>query len=257
MYNFNGCIPLTMEESMEEAFAATVYLSSTRKSKNIKMKLTAVTLPEWNIRPNRSTVNEVEDQLVQEPARYINHGYRYKEGLWAAQVPQCPAPSSETVSGTSQAAAADLASTSTTGIPILMDGTNEQTIDISIGSATELRDVNISRSEAMQNHWRSADERFKTVFEANPFGLSCSVCDRLWFERDLKKVKHRNISFLQTKFPDENVTEFRLCSTCSESIDANKIPTLSLKRFRYPPSRADCRLTVSIRLISRTVAKSS
>ncbi|GBP83135.1 Gamma-aminobutyric acid type B receptor subunit 1 [Eumeta japonica] len=70
-----------------------------------------------------------------------------------------------------KAAAADLASTSTTGIPVLMDVTNEQTIDISIGSVTELRDVNISRSEAMQNHWRSADKRFKTVFEANPFVL--------------------------------------------------------------------------------------
>ncbi|GFU58438.1 uncharacterized protein TNCV_1368711 [Trichonephila clavipes] len=120
-------------------------------------------------------------------------------------------------------AAANLASTSTTGIPVLMDVTNEQTIDISIGSATKLRDLNISRSEAMQNHWRSADKRFKTVFEANPFGLPCSVCDRLWIERDLKKVKHHNISFLQTKFPDENVTEFRLCSTCSKSIDANKV----------------------------------
>ncbi|GFX16965.1 uncharacterized protein TNCV_2519421 [Trichonephila clavipes] len=126
-------------------------------------------------------------------------------------------------------AAANLASTSTTGIPVLMDVTNEQTIDISIGSATELRNLNISRSEAMQNHWRSADKRFKTVFEANPFGLSCSVCDRLWFERDLKKVKHRNISFLQTKFPDENVTEFRLCSTCSKSIDANN----TLKYIEY------------------------
>ncbi|GFU34277.1 uncharacterized protein TNCV_4347731 [Trichonephila clavipes] len=93
-------------------------------------------------------------------------------------------------------AAANLASTSNTGIPVLMDVTNEQTIDISIGSATELRDLNISRSEAMQNYWRSADKRFKTVFEANPFGLSCSVCDRL--------------------------------CTCSKSIDANKIPTLSL-----------------------------
>ncbi|KAL4702297.1 hypothetical protein ACJJTC_019711 [Scirpophaga incertulas] len=72
-------------------------------------------------------------------------------------------------------AAADLASTSTTGIPVLMDVTNEQTIDISIESATELRDVNISRSEAMENHWRSADNRFKTVFEANPMllGLPC------------------------------------------------------------------------------------
>ncbi|GFY02508.1 uncharacterized protein TNCV_3503891 [Trichonephila clavipes] len=96
-------------------------------------------------------------------------------------------------------AAANLASTSNTGIPVLMDVTNEQTIDISIGSATELRDLNISRSEAMQNHWRSADKRFKTVFEANPFGLSCSVCDRLWFERDLKKVKYRNISLSRAR----------------------------------------------------------
>ncbi|GFW05860.1 uncharacterized protein TNCV_603321 [Trichonephila clavipes] len=41
--------------------------------------------------------------------------------------------------------AANLASTSTTVIPVLMDVTNEQTIDISTGSATELRDLNISR----------------------------------------------------------------------------------------------------------------
>ncbi|GFV68968.1 uncharacterized protein TNCV_1238131, partial [Trichonephila clavipes] len=150
--------------------------------------------------------------LVQEPARNINHGYRWKEGA-THRYPNVRHRESETVSGTCRKAdaarnfsaaanlastsntgipvlmdvtneqtAANLASTSTTGIPVLMDVTNEQTIDISIRSATELRDLNISRSEAMQNHWRSADKRFKTVFEANPFGLSCSVCDILWFE---------------------------------------------------------------------------
>ncbi|GFV93679.1 uncharacterized protein TNCV_365801 [Trichonephila clavipes] len=86
------------------------------------------------------------------------------------QVPQCPAPSERdgfgnvakpTPLGTLPANLAstsntgiclcrmnlaNLASTSTTGIPVLMDVTNEQTIDISIGSATELRDLNISRS---------------------------------------------------------------------------------------------------------------
>ncbi|GFV14485.1 uncharacterized protein TNCV_166121 [Trichonephila clavipes] len=69
---------------------------------------------------------------------------------------------------TNEQTAANLASTSTTRIPVLMDVTNEQTIDISIGSATELRDLNISRSEAMQNHWRSADKR---QLEAYLFGL--------------------------------------------------------------------------------------
>ncbi|GFY24337.1 uncharacterized protein TNCV_1013861 [Trichonephila clavipes] len=129
---------------------------------------------------------------------------------------------------------------------------NRQSIYL-LDPATELRDLNISRSEAMQNHWRSADKRFKTVFEANPFGLSCSVCERLWFERDLKKVKHRNISLLQTKFPDENVMKFRLCSTCSKSIDANKIPTLSRSNgFRYSPKPSGLPLLdpISIRLIS-------
>ncbi|GFW22871.1 uncharacterized protein TNCV_2380861 [Trichonephila clavipes] len=122
---------------------------------------------------------------------------------------------------TNEQTAANLASTSTTGIPVLMDVTNEQTIDISIGSATELRNLNISRSEAMQNHWRSANKRFKTAFEANPFGLSCCVCDRL--------------------------------CTCSKSIDANKIPTLSRSNgFRYSPKPSGLPLLdpISIRLIS-------
>ncbi|GFX26853.1 uncharacterized protein TNCV_1840261 [Trichonephila clavipes] len=60
-------------------------------------------------------------------------------------------------------AAANLASTSTTGIPVLIDVTNEQTIDISIGSATKLRDLNISRSEAMQIigvQWTNASKRY-------------------------------------------------------------------------------------------------
>ncbi|GBP88956.1 hypothetical protein EVAR_87728_1 [Eumeta japonica] len=62
-----------------------------------------------------------------------------------------------------KAAAADLANTSTTGIPILMDVTNEQTIDISIGSATKLRDVNISRILS----WIPSDTRSFKPFVAH------------------------------------------------------------------------------------------
>ncbi|GFT83702.1 uncharacterized protein TNCV_2826201 [Trichonephila clavipes] len=212
----------------------------------------------WNQFHETGHIRRQLGQLVQEPARNINHGYRWKEPhtgtpMSGAERARRFRERRKADAARNFSAAANLASTSTTGIPVLMDVTNEQTIDISIGSATELRDLNISRSEAMQNHWRSVDKRFKTVFEANPFGLSCSVCDRLWFERDLKKVKHRNSSFLQTKLPDENVTEFRLCSTCSKSIDANKIPTLSRSNgFRYPPKPSGLPLLdpISIRLIS-------
>ncbi|GFU69713.1 uncharacterized protein TNCV_1221011 [Trichonephila clavipes] len=69
------------------------------------------------------------------PARNINHGYRWKEATH--RYPNVRRRVSETVSA--ERRKADAASTSNTGIPVLMDVTNEQTIDISIGSATELR----------------------------------------------------------------------------------------------------------------------
>ncbi|GFT54503.1 hypothetical protein TNCV_1080641 [Trichonephila clavipes] len=75
-----------------------------------------------------------------------------KRELWAThRYPNVRRRASEKVSRTSQKPTPrgtfrcrQPASTSTTGIPVLMDVTNEQTIDISIGSATELRDLNIS-----------------------------------------------------------------------------------------------------------------
>ena len=62
------------------------------------------------------------------------------------------------------------------------------TTHTSVEDVSELMDINITRIDAVQDHWRAADERFKTVFETNTFGLSCSVCDRLWYDRDLKKL---------------------------------------------------------------------
>ncbi|GFT69987.1 uncharacterized protein TNCV_4498481, partial [Trichonephila clavipes] len=66
-------------------------------------------------------------------------------------------------------AAANLASTSNTGIPVLMDVTNEQTIDISIGSATELRDLNISRSlDELRKH---CDDQWLRIRASNNTAL--------------------------------------------------------------------------------------
>lgn len=33
-----------------------------------------------------------------------------------------------------------------------------------------------------------AHENFDLKFRKNPFGYSCTVCDRLWFKNDLKKA---------------------------------------------------------------------
>lgn len=37
------------------------------------------------------------------------------------------------------------------------------------------------------NH-KFAHKQFQKMFVENPFGYACSVCDRLWFEKDLKKA---------------------------------------------------------------------
>jgi hypothetical protein len=76
----------------------------------------------------------------------------------------------------------------------------------------------------------------RAVFTDNPFGLACDVCDRLWFAKDLKKVKARHMRLLETTFPGEEVAAFQLCGTCCKALGANKVPTLSPSNgFKYPP----------------------
>ncbi|GFU13983.1 uncharacterized protein TNCV_1818241 [Trichonephila clavipes] len=115
-----------------------------------------------------------------------------------------------------------------------------------------------SRTSSMYR-WPSADKRFKTVFETHAFGLSDAafVIDFDTACRDLKKVKHRNIFSSNKIRADENVTEFRLCITCSKSIDAKNPESLSRSNvFRYPsngPSGLPLLDPISIRLISNAV----
>ena len=40
-----------------------------------------------------------------------------------------------------------------------------------------------------------ADEEFEKRFTSNRFGFSCSVCDRLWFDQDLRPVPVRATRF--------------------------------------------------------------
>jgi hypothetical protein len=45
-------------------------------------------------------------------------------------------------------------------------------------------DADCRRSLTMEEHWRSASERFENTFVNNSYGLECDVC-----ERDLKPMK--------------------------------------------------------------------
>ena len=69
-----------------------------------------------------------------------------------------------------------------------------------------------------------ADAEFKKQFLDNKFCFVCSVCDRLWFEKDLRPVPRGSIGLLATEFPGEDVSTFRACNTCYKSLAQLKVP---------------------------------
>lgn len=81
-----------------------------------------------------------------------------------------------------------------------------------------------------------ADDEFKKKFLNNPFGHTCHVCDRLWFLNDLHEVPSHCFDFLSKEFPSDNISDFKLCPTCYQSICKRKqIPYLSKSNgFVYP-----------------------
>jgi hypothetical protein len=85
-------------------------------------------------------------------------------------------------------------------------------------------------SEPMQGHWNVSNERLRAVFTDNPFGLACDVCDRLWFAKDLKKVKVRHVRLLETTFPGEEVPRTPKWNAVSFKPSCNT-PTTSRESF--------------------------
>lgn len=80
-----------------------------------------------------------------------------------------------------------------------------------------------------------AHNRFNKVFLNNPFGCKCSVCARLWFKNDLKKLVARYEELLTTIAPNIYLRNGQLCSTCDTSLRKNKVPTLATYNgFTYP-----------------------
>jgi hypothetical protein len=76
----------------------------------------------------------------------------------------------------------------------------------------------------------------------NRFGYSCNVCDRLWFEQDLKQVTNNHVDILAREFVDEDVSQFKVCATCWRSLNKQQIPGLSRSNEFvrvYPPYPTD------------------
>lgn len=86
----------------------------------------------------------------------------------------------------------------------------------------------------------SAHREFHKDFIENDFGHACDICDRLWFQKDLKIFVNNdttpNIEFIRTMLKNVNVTEVKICSTCLNVIKKNRVPSLSVyNEFEYPP----------------------
>ncbi|XP_040068216.1 uncharacterized protein LOC120841390, partial [Ixodes scapularis] len=98
-----------------------------------------------------------------------------------------------------------------------------------------------------------ATKIFQRLFRDNPFGSVCSVCDRLWFQNDLQPLPDRCHETLEQSFPNSDLTQFKLCSTCIQSVHKCHIPHLSSSNgYVYPPKPAHLPQlnAVSERLIS-------
>ncbi|GFU93480.1 uncharacterized protein TNCV_2200581 [Trichonephila clavipes] len=90
----------------------------------------------------------------------------------------------------------------------------------------------------IETHWRVASARFTMTFVNCPFGQKCDVCDRLWFLRSLKPTNEKHLPLLNNTFPEQLVTDFKLCATCKNSLDSDQVPTLSRSNgFVYPPKQ--------------------
>jgi hypothetical protein len=93
-------------------------------------------------------------------------------------------------------------------------------------------DVSMSNTKP---RYEKATDYFEKHFINNRFGYSCNVCDRLWFEQDLKQTTNNHPYILAREFVDEDVSQFKVCATCWLSLNKQQIPALSRSNgFVYP-----------------------
>lgn len=83
--------------------------------------------------------------------------------------------------------------------------------------------------------FRRAHRYFEDKCINNPFGYACSVCDRLWFEQDLKPAGNKYETILKTIVPDIPNKDIMLSNTCRTSLTKDKIPIMATYNgFKYP-----------------------
>ncbi|XP_072142204.1 uncharacterized protein [Dermacentor andersoni] len=91
--------------------------------------------------------------------------------------------------------------------------------------------------ERLSQH-ASATNMFQKRFTQNPFGYSCSVCDRLWHKNDLKPLPEAHATVVADAFRTD-VSGFEVCRTYMQTTRRNRIPNYSTTNgYAYPPKPA-------------------
>lgn len=94
------------------------------------------------------------------------------------------------------------------------------------------RIVDTERDPSFETYWAATTRHFQRIFYENEFENPCTVCDRLWFQNDLKPAKEAYYNILTPLFGS---IVHSVCSNCRQALDRGKIPQLSSTNdFNYP-----------------------
>ena len=100
----------------------------------------------------------------------------------------------------------------------------------------------------------SVHVRFHKPFIQNKFGYTFKICDRLWFEGNLKNLICDSVEFVRTFIQNVDKHFIAVCSTCRTSIEKSIPKMVVYNGFEYPTMPGNfrnCSLDlVSERLIS-------
>ena len=86
-----------------------------------------------------------------------------------------------------------------------------------------LERVNERNKDELQWRWSSAADKFNKLFSSNEFGSVCSVCDRLCFASDVKRVDETHVPTLLRCFPGQDVRSWVACSNCYRYLKTGKL----------------------------------
>lgn len=112
---------------------------------------------------------------------------------------------------------------------------------ITVQPGTSSDQIEVQQAQSTWNtKWAFSIMRFKSTFLDNDFGYACSVCDRLWFKKDLKPITAAQLEVISEWFIKENRRLCReeyemVCNTCKRSLNKKSMPPLAkVNGFSYP-----------------------